>query len=90
MTDKKPHWSQTPEGRAKMSRIMKARHRKLKHAQETRRDPRPPKEDIPSDVFAYALGRIEAWIEAYAQSAGVPPGPLASKLGQVLHRKSGR
>lgn len=39
--------------------------------------------------ISYIFGRIEAQLEGYASSAGLPSGQLAGELGELLLRKAG-
>lgn len=87
----KLHWTQRPENKAKVLAMAK-RGRRTRKAQKRARTSIPHPEtnagDIPQDTFAYALGYIECWLEAYAKSAGIPSEALAAKLGKVLQVKS--
>ena len=40
--------------------------------------------------IAYAFGHIEAWLDAFAQSAGVPRATLAARLAAMLQRSARR
>lgn len=88
------HWSQSPEGRKKMSEIQKKRFAKARKTKPTRsrrethnaNGTAPPQ--IDEAIFAYALGHVECWLGNYAESAGVPTNSLTSRVGKVLHSKA--
>lgn len=97
--DKTVHWASTDEGKAKLSRAQRAAW-KRRRANGTATIKRKPKSsnhetqtprnenDIPADIVAYTLGRIEGYIEQFASSAGVSTSALAYRLGKILSSKT--
>jgi hypothetical protein len=99
---KKPHWTQTPEGKKRISEILKAQH-----ANGSRKRKKVPKvvnptlkkktnavkrdeTEIPVELFAYVSGRFDALIEHFAQSADVPTNALAAAVGRHLSARPRR
>jgi hypothetical protein len=87
------HWTQTKEGRARMSAILRRRHAKkkggaisLKGATNVILD----QTQVPDHVLAYALGHVTAWIESYSASHGLLASSIAYRLGEVLYRSARR
>jgi hypothetical protein len=89
---KKLHWTQTPEGKAKLAkntaRAWKQRRAKTTIKTEPTSHGTFTIKDSP--IFAYALGHVTAWVETYAKSAGVPYEALATELGKILQVKARR
>lgn len=88
---KKPHWTQTPAGKAKLAKNTRRAWQKRKtttlHAEPTSHGTFSIKD---SPIFSYALGHVEAWLDTYAKSAGVPVEVLTTELGKVLQGKARR
>lgn len=93
---KRIHWTQTPEGKKKLAANRKAKANGTYTKPSTARpSARPshadkPAQEVPSDLLAYALGRVEGFLDAYCQSADLPYQVVATELGKVLQRKSSR
>lgn len=91
---KKLHWTQTPEGRKRAIRLLKkaakARQRKAKetkrHVSKKPRAPETPGNATLDHHVAYAFGRTQGWIHAYAEAIGLAGGDLADRVGQLLVR----
>jgi hypothetical protein len=82
----------TPKQRAKFKATMKGKangQHRHKTATAIGREQRGNEAgDIPAATLAYAMGRIEAWVEGYAGSEHVSARTLAFRLGQLLQRKA--
>lgn len=71
---KKKHWTQTPEGKAKLKQI---RGGKLDEAAD-------------SPDIAYALGYIKGWLATYSERSSIPEATLAYRVGKLLQRTANR
>lgn len=80
--NKKPHWTQTPEGKARLKRLTTAswsKRGRAKRAKRANQSPQPPEEHVsakrqPKEIqrhLSYALGHVEAWLGIYADRIGV-------------------
>jgi hypothetical protein len=79
---KKPHWTQTPEGKAKI----KARY--AKRAKRNQGESHGTPEEKEALVVAYAAGRVEQWLLTFAYRSGVAPRLLAKRVGEFLLNKT--
>lgn len=101
--EKQLRWNQTPEGRKRMSEIVKKRwkagaysgngkrrkkSRRIVVAATRKREVANVSPEIDEGTFGYALGYIESWLATYAAAAGVPSSTLAARVGKVLHSKA--
>lgn len=89
------NWTQTPEGRRKLSKMMKDRHKagvfkkamtkvmKARHGNGTASS----KEDV---LISYALGHVTAWLEIYCKSHGVSRSVTAYRVGKALQDSARR
>lgn len=99
---KKLHWTQRPENRDKLMRMVrrgaKANQAKAKKPQKRKYTKKPtptpnhatnthPASAIPPEIIAYGLGYVESWLAVFSQSAGVPQSTLAYELGTALRAK---
>ncbi len=92
VVDAPVHWTLRPENKKKVQAMLKKRAATRKRNKRAALPPTrttPHDDAIPQDTFAYALGYLECWVEAYAKSAGVPSEALAAKLGAVLSGENG-
>ncbi len=97
-TTKKLHWTQTPEGRARIAAVARKGHRtrkakaKAKQTKPRGAVPHATKapERIDDGTFAYAHGYLTCWIDQYAARKGVPAGSLTAELGAVFQRQARR
>ena len=85
---KRKHWTQTPEGKAKMARASKRAWRKrTNHTQENGNG--NGAEDGPSETqVAYVYGRVEGFVEAFASSRGLSRAALAERVGTLLRKQA--
>jgi hypothetical protein len=72
---KKLHWTQTPEGKAKLA---------------ARRNRKESSDGQEEGHIIYALGRTEEWLGVYADSLGLPRTLVTSRVGELLQRKTCR
>lgn len=70
------HWTQTPEGKAKLAQRKAARV--------------SSKAQVAPEHVAYCFGHVEAFIQYYAEGAGISRPALASGVAELLRRKAGR
>jgi hypothetical protein len=90
---RRKHWTQTKAGKAKLAQSLKKSWAARKSTPNTvtrNSDASIRQEEIPTDVFAYALGFVECWIDTFAKGAHLPPELLARQLGAILSIKSKR
>ena len=87
----------TKKGRAKLSKLMRERHRngtiakaKARARKQQEQDNGEPPLEVTPQVLGYALGRIEGWLEAVAESHSVSRVALAEQVGQALLSKINR
>ena len=73
------HWTQTAKGK----RLLAKRKRERQHGKVTE----APEHEV---HIAYLFGKIEAIIEHYSASAGVPRSALADGVAALLQRAQGR
>jgi hypothetical protein len=89
--DKLNYWK-TPEGRARASKLAKERARKRKreklNGSNSKEAEAGPQHALPETTVAYALGHCEAWLQAYAGSAGVSSKSLTFRVGELLRAKA--
>ena len=99
---KKPHWTQTPAGRAIQSRRMKRAWKDRSSRKKMLTRP-PHKEQSRATTqvtqavqggedlhVAYLFGRVQGLVYAYAESAGVSGRVLADRVGALLQHPDGR
>lgn len=100
------HWTQTPAGREKQRRRMKRMWREKRRAQKQQRRSPSPKQGAKRGTthqhdqapvlpgadlhVAYAFGRAQQLIYAYAEAVGLPGQQLADRVGQLLQDPDGR
>lgn len=90
------HWTKRPENAKKVKLMLRRRQLTRAATQRNKNSavlpPSTPESQhaVPQDVFAYALGYLECWLESYAKSASVSPEALAARMGEVLSVKSRR
>lgn len=85
----------TKRGRAKLSKLMKERHRngtiRRAKARKHKKEEEVLNGDAPFEVtpqiLGYALGRIEGWLEAVAESHSVSRVALAEQVADTLLSK---
>lgn len=91
---KKPHWTQTPAGKRKMSAAQKkswaarrsaATTLTLSHSAHVETPPQASIEDL---TAAACLGHISAVIDEYARRARIPSAVLAERVASLLHGKA--
>lgn len=80
MAKRKLHWTQTPEGKAKMKEIMLAHHAHYKEK---------PSGDNQAHI-SYLYGKVETIIEYYARSNNIPQSTLAEGVASLLRHSQGR
>lgn len=82
---KKKHWMQTPAGK----KHIKVMHEARKAKAELRRQ-QEEKHGSSKEAEAYAFGHCEAWLQTFAERAGVPFKSLARGVGRLLQYDSQR
>lgn len=92
---KRVHWTSTPEGRAKLSRIGRKGWRTRRAKAKIATPPKPTKESrhasAPEDFqAAYAYGYVQCWLAVYADSSGLSRPALARRVGGLLQVDAGR
>jgi hypothetical protein len=89
----KKHWTQLPKNREKMlaniRASVKARraHKKphsVKKGEQTHGNLGTEAQE------AYAFGRIEGWLQAYAQRLGIPERAFTARVGALLFQSKDR
>lgn len=100
-----PHWTQTPEGREKMSKALKKYHReRKKQGKPIRRPPRSRRNlPVPAtdhvqetkqsqiDLLAAAtFGQVITIIDQNARGARIASAVLAERVSELLRRETGR
>mgnify|MGYP003578725529 CR=1 FL=1 len=83
---KKRHWTQTPQGKAKLAKAVKNGW-KAKHKQENGNGNGTSGDPSETQV-AYVFGRVEGFIEAFASSRGLSRPALASRVGALLRKQA--
>jgi len=79
---KKKHWTQTPEGKRKMSLRMK-KSWKAKRKEPTNGGSEEAK-------VLYVLGRVEGFITAFAEGSSISSRLLTERVGELLLAKTRR
>jgi hypothetical protein len=79
----KLHWTQTPEGRARMSRLARRAH----HKGGKRGKQHSGSEEA---VIAYAFGHVEAWLDIYANSVGLSVPAVTYRVAELLRATARR
>lgn len=81
----------TAASKAKLSRTMKRRWALVKQVEKSNGGSEAQGSTAISETtVAYAVGHVEAWIQAYASSLDLPARSLTARVGDVLSRKAGR
>jgi len=80
-----PHRKLTSAEKKAISRRMKKYHHNLKEQRN-----HVPSLSAEEASLAYALGRVEQFIEDYSRNASIPSSTLAYRLGQALLRSARR
>lgn len=88
--EKKPHWTQTPKGKKKMAAMRRsgAYRAAAKRAAQQRRNGGSSEQE--ENFVAYAFGRCQGFLAAYAESVGLSTTTLAYRVGELLYRTSRR
>lgn len=81
---KTKHWTQTPEGKRKLSLQMK---RAWKSKQANRKE---INHGTSSPQVLYIFGRVEGFIEAFAEGSGISKRELTERVGELLLAKARR
>lgn len=87
---KKVHWTQTPEGRNRVSVWSKKYHKQKRtaaNAKEKEISDYPLVEATTGALdthIAYACGYIECWLYGFARQAGISYPAIAQEVGKVL------
>jgi hypothetical protein len=88
------HWTQTPAGKRKMRAIAKRqqaarRLARLNGKAVHRGGQRTEAETVAPQHIGYAFGHCQTWLEAYADSNGVPRESLTGLVGGLLRQSQG-
>jgi hypothetical protein len=82
---KTKHWTQTPEGKRKQSLRMKRAWKAKKKANR-----KETNHGTSSPQVLYIFGRVEGFIEAFAEGSGISKRELTERVGELLLAKARR
>jgi len=85
---KKLHWTQRPENKAKLARLIrkmvKTKNRGKKNVTVKRSKEETPETDPHREDIIYAFARTEAWLEFYANSIELPKSFVTEQVAKLL------